>query len=214
MSSRHDGPDPFCSRILAVLMATHARLGDESPLGALDAGVVERIAQLSVTPVVERPIRVFSALDLCDRSRRSGDGDDDFVIKEANDDPLPTPFVCTILDHGVPVFRCLLEDDAERVSYFEYVSRRRGARVHFALALPSRGGDGLGFALADIMEFVSGKMLSTTTGQVWIQEVFPMTLEEAVGFRARNDLGIEMRLSLLSDTSTDEQWTPLIGADD
>ena len=196
-------------RALAVLMAAHPRLGLKSPL---PGDLVGAIARLCLTPVVERPIALHFYNN--DASRYPAD---DFVSafhEGAALSDTATPFVCTAVDRGVPVFRARLRQQQTAaggllISSITYCSRRRddGARVSFAILLaPQPSQQQLPFAV--ILEHQFNQ--ATTTMEDLIHQVEAATPAALLAFRARNTLGVELHLTSTTTMTTTPLLTPIL----
>ena len=162
---------------LATAMGGHARLGRDSWLNTVDPSVLDRIAQFAVNPIVERPIVCCG-----NGPHQQEPGTDDYVTlyePGPNDQP---QLRCTVLQDGVPVFRARIP------SYLEYNSRMfpKQLRVMFKISSDPPH--------PYVAEFISIQESPTSTRHDMLQKV---NFWDAVnhGFRAQNELGIELRLT-------------------
>ena len=221
-SGRHDLSDDDRERQLALMMPTHPRLGQRCLLSLPPSDVVAAIARLSLTPIVERPIALhLNFLYLYHKTNQNVYPEDDFVSAfyegAVLTDP-PTPFLCTVLDRGVPVFRAPLRQAAATtpghggpLSSMTYYSRRRddGARVSFAILLApavvrhNNNNNELPFAVIFEHQFNH-----TTSTEELIHQAEAATPAELLAFRARNTLGVE--LLLLFNPTVAPAWTPIV----
>ena len=214
-------------------------------LAEREPGLVELIARLSITPVVERPVRVL-------RVPRYRLGDDDFVTmthaaaasEEANAGGL-TRYVCAISIGGELVLRVRLRSAA----LFSYTTpelppsaeegEQQQQRVRFTIVLPPPSPVHPRMAIMELVHRppecyydrqkrpavrldryparLATIMAMPTTEIMQSQYFLPEDTEEAVlAFRAKNALGVELRLSTcpVNDdaTTTGGPWTPVLVA--
>ena len=197
-------PEPE-DRVLAVLMGTHKRLGRQSPLLGLDEALVAGL--IAQRPVVERPIRLFREAHYHHH--------DDFIVTthpHNNGGGQRTPFVCTVSDGARVVFRAPIMRglDAHAFANFVYASApRRHQRVRFCvILLPTRPQPArIGPLVGAIMETLHTE---PRVSLEILQDVRYKSAEELLAFRARNALGVQLRLSFFDGGAV----TPLITTDD
>ena len=234
--SRHDalfGDD--ADRTLAVMMATHPRLGqnvlpqlrDQTP-----GDLVAMIARLALTPIVERPIRLLVQPDpgLVGACRPDDDFVSSFSEAAARTAP-PTPFLCTVIDRGVPVFRAPLRQQVDCMAELQYFSRRRdnnddnnnNGRVSFCIWLPKRRINSISQQqqqpppCASIMEhqFLDHRHRHATEAEQEAAGCFVdwtdlETPADLLTFRARNTLGIELLVSVAATDPHTGRLTPIL----
>jgi len=199
MSERHtDAFGDDAERQLATMMATHPRLGqDSSQLRDQTAELVTMIAQMGLTPIVERPIRLFVRPICIDHVASDQDLPHDDFVTSCNEagaltDP-PTPFVCTVLDRGVPVLRAQLRQEVNDVGVFCYASRRRdnGERVAFTISTTIEDPRWFGCILEEQLNLA----LPPAEQCIFWTNTRIATQAELLAFRAQNTLGIELRFT-------------------
>ena len=186
-------------RQLAVMMSMHPRLGQDSlQLRDQTAEVVTMIAQMGLTPIVERPIRLLVGFN----PDRVGP-DDDFVDSWPDEataltDPR-TPFLCTVLDRGVPVFRAPLRHADVDFGSLSYYSRRRygdGARVSFNFVQTPEPPPQFPIDAIIERQFVDRHNNNNAEESgCFTNRTDVYTPAELLAFRARNTLGIELRIT-------------------
>jgi len=202
MNGRHATvfSDDERQRQVAVMMGTHPRLGHGSAqLRDQTAEVVTMIAQLGLTPIVERPIRLVLKGHPNLRHARHRPNDDylvSFTEALALTDP-PTPFLCTVIDRGVPVFRAPLRQTVSGFGSLNYFSRRRhsdGARVSFSILSVPLLSQQRQQPIATVIEhqFIDDHNNSDAEEGGLLYETDMHTPAELLAFRARNTLGIEL----------------------
>ena len=172
---------------LAALMGSHPRMGQASPLRALDPGLLVQIVCASMPPVAERTI-------YCHRNYSINDT----VMLSRYDRPRSC-YVCTILDDGVLVFRGALPH--MHCAQFTYTSRPKGgARVRFGVCLELLWDKPIA-----VTEWIYNPGITVLQGIVRVDGV-----SELEAFRAANEIGIELRLSMTMPAEVEHgPWTPI-----
>ena len=193
-----------------------SRHDDVGAFGADPTGqMLTMFARMALSPIVERPLRLLL----------TGNGplpletqpSDDFVTAlnapSVLSDP-PSPFLFTVINRGVPVFRALLREN-DGTSQLEYVSRRHadGARVSFRIFLdmttPEPGT--LPHPYASIFEHEWPSAAEAAAGATVSKNRTNLaTPAELLAFRARNTLGIELLVSAAATDPHAGQLTPII----
>ena len=185
-------------RRLAVLMGSHQRLGKDSLLSSLDLSVLGTIAEMSLGPQNIWTRVLYPAKD--------GTGENDQVAPDdsMNGIAIPTPFVCTVLEKGTPVFRGPIYRSSSGISIFQIMPRKLeyGKRqVLFSMRFPKTMFDNPEDPPV-INEFVRDTRARHSIAVSKFD--FYRTQEKLVAFKAFNDLGIEVRLS----TDLNEPFIP------
>ena len=181
-------------RAKAVLMGSHPRLGQASPLRALDPELMDLIARASIKPAVERPIY---------RYRHLREPDDTAEVQPIGRPP--SPYVCTIVDDGVVVFRGAVPlpyPHGDGQSHLAYTSRiKEKMEVQFNVSL-------------DISEKnhvlkISEILYEGDSMQTWGHP--PCSTDaELKAFRASNKIGVELHLSMTKPVEVQRgPWTPI-----
>jgi len=186
-------PDPEW-RAKAVLMGSHRRLGQASPLRVLDPEVMGLIARDTINPTVERPIYPFQnpndpndTVDLSPRGRPQ------------------SPYVCTIVDDGVVVFRGAvpLPDlgnlKPSRLTYTSRLKEDMCVRFYVTLHMSTK---------KDVLK-ISEILYEGDSMQTWSHP--PCSTEaELKAFRASNKIGVELHLSMTKPMEVQRgPWTPI-----
>jgi len=174
-------------------MGSHPRLGQASPLRALDPELMDLIARASIKPAVERPIYPFQnpndpndTVDLSPRGRPQ------------------SPYVCTIVDDGVVVLReavPLPYPSLNAWSRLMYTSRLKAdMRVRFQVSLEMSKEN----HIIKITEWLYNK------GCKVLSRHECSTVAELEAFHASNKIGVELHLSMTRPMEVQRgPWTPI-----
>jgi len=177
----------------AVLLGSHRRVGQASPLHVLDPELMALIASANHTPTVERPIYRFQNLR----------EPDDTALVWPIDRP-QSPYVCTIVDDGVVVLReavPLPYPSLNAWSRLMYTSRlKEDMRVRFEVCMEMTKEN----HILEITEWLYNK------GCEVLSRHECSTVAELEAFHASNKIGVELHLSMTRPMEVQRgPWTPI-----
>ena len=177
----------------AVLLGSHRRVGQASPLHVLDPELMALIASANHTPTVERPIYRFQNLR----------EPDDTAVVWPIDSP-QSPYVCTIVDDGVVVLReavPLPYPSLNAWSRLMYTSRlKEDMRVRFEVCMEMSKEN----HILKITEWLYNK------GCEVLSRHECSTVAELEAFHASNKIGVELHLSMTRPMEVQRgPWTPI-----
>ena len=177
----------------AVLLGSHRRVGQASPLHVLDPELMALIASANHTPTVERPIYPFE--------------NPYYPNDTAEVQPIgrpQSPYVCTIVDDGVVVLReavPLPYPSLNAWSRLMYTSRLKAdMRVRFQVSLEMSKEN----HIIKITEWLYNK------GCEVLSRHECSTVAELEAFHASNKIGVELHLSMTRPMEVQRgPWTPI-----
>ena len=177
----------------AVLLGSHRRVGQASPLHVLDPELMGLIASANPKPTVERPIYRFQNFR----------EPDDTALVWPIDRP-QSPYVCTIVDDGVVVLReavPLPYPSLNAWSRLMYTSRLKAdMRVRFQVSLEMSKEN----HIIKITEWLYNK------GCKVLSRHECSTVAELEAFHASNKIGVELHLSMTRPMEVQRgPWTPI-----
>ena len=177
----------------AVLLGSHWRVGQASPLHVLDPELMGLIARANPTPTVERPIYRFQNFI----------EPDDTAAVWPIDSP-QSPYVCTIVDDGVVVLReavPLPYPSLNAWSRLMYTSRlKEDMRVRFEVCMEMTKEN----HILKITEWLYNK------GCEVLSRHECSTVAELEAFHASNKIGVELHLSMTRPMEVQRgPWTPI-----
>ena len=180
----------------AVLMGSHPRLGQSSPLRTLNDELVDLImAPAKIKPTVERPIYPSQYYD---------EPDDTAGVQPIGRPR--SPYVCTIMDDGVVMFReavPLPYPSRNAWSNLTYTSRlKENMCVRFYVSLEMSTEKKHVLRISELL--YQGRSIQT-----WDHP--PCSTEaELKAFRAYNKIGVELYLSMTKPMEVQRgPWTPI-----
>ena len=178
---------------LVVLMGSHPRAGKDSLLYTLDPDVLRRIVLASIPPIVERPIYAHSRTI-----------NDTVTLSEYG--RARSRYVCTVLDDGVLVFReAMPQQHNVGSSQLMYTSRlKNDMQVRFCVRQDQKCPGGGPVIVTEWLYNHEGiKVLGAGD--------YLTNLAKIEAYRQRNELGIELRLSMTRPVEVDNgPWTPIL----
>ena len=177
----------------AVLLGSHRRVGQASPLHVLDPELMALIARANPKPTVERPIYPFE--------------NPYYPNDTAEVQPIgrpQSPYVCTIVDDGVVVLReavPLPYPSLNAWSRLMYTSRLKAdMRVRFQVSLEMSKEN----HIIKITEWLYNK------GCKVLSRHECSTVAELEAFHASNKIGVELHLSMTRPMEVQRgPWTPI-----
>ena len=177
----------------AVLLGSHRRVGQASPLHVLDPELMALIARANPKPTVERPIYPFE--------------NPYYPNDTAEVQPIgrpQSPYVCTIVDDGVVVLReavPLPYPSLNEWSRLIYTSRlKEDMRVRFQVSLEMSKEN----HIIKITEWLYNK------GCKVLSRHECSTVAELEAFHASNKIGVELHLSMTRPMEVQRgPWTPI-----
>ena len=177
----------------AVLLGSHRRVGQASPLHVLDPELMALIARANPKPTVERPIYPFE--------------NPYYPNDTAEVQPIgrpQSPYVCTIVDDGVVVLReavPLPYPSLNAWSRLMYTSRLKAdMRVRFQVSLEMSKEN----HIIKITEWLYNK------GCKVLSRHECSTVAELEAFHASNKIGVELHLSMTKPMEVQRgPWTPI-----
>ena len=177
----------------AVLLGSHRRVGQASPLHVLDPELMGLIASANPKPTVERPIYRFQNFR----------EPDDTAVVWPIDSP-QSPYVCTIVDDGVVVLReavPLPYPSLNAWSRLMYTSRlKEDMRVRFEVCMEMTKEN----HIIKITEWLYNK------GCEVLSRHECSTVAELEAFHASNKIGVELHLSMTRPMEVQRgPWTPI-----
>jgi len=177
----------------AVLLGSHRRVGQASPLHVLDPELMGLIASANPKPTVERPIYRFQNFR----------EPDDTAVVWPIDSP-QSPYVCTIVDDGVVVLReavPLPYPSLNAWSRLMYTSRlKEDMRVRFEVCMEMSKEN----HILKITEWLYNK------GCEVLSRHECSTVAELEAFHASNKIGVELHLSMTRPMEVQRgPWTPI-----
>ena len=177
----------------AVLLGSHRRVGQASPLHVLDPELMALVARANPKPTVERPISPFE----------NPYYPNDTAVVWPIDSP-QSPYVCTIVDDGVVVLReavPLPYPSLNEWSRLIYTSRlKEDMRVRFQVSLEMSKEN----HIIKITEWLYNK------GCKVLSRHECSTVAELEAFHASNKIGVELHLSMTRPMEVQRgPWTPI-----